>query len=217
MRFATPVTENIMLAFGTPILVRQVPDFERVNPGFAAKIREARKNDGGSAISNRGGWQSSPTLWDWDGEEIAEFRRWVHNAVLQIAALTTEETDLDRVDVKYNIGAWANINSEGDYNERHIHPDADWAVVYYVEIGTPESGFEKNGKLEIYDPRTLASSSHMSGYGFARGLVIDPEPGKMVLFPAWVEHGVHPFHGEGDRISVAANVKILGGRHAGFK
>ncbi|MBT5648726.1 MAG: hypothetical protein HOJ41_12770, partial [Rhodospirillaceae bacterium] len=51
--------------------------------------------------------------------------------------------------------------------------------------------------------------------GFARSLLIDPEPGKMILFPSWMEHAVHPFYGTGQRISIAANIKVTGGRHAG--
>ena len=30
----------------------------------------------------------------------------------------------------------------------------------------------------------------------------------MLVFPAWIEHGVHPFYGEGHRISIAINVAI---------
>jgi hypothetical protein len=37
-------------------------------------------------------------------------------------------------------------------------------------------------------------------------LLIRPQPGLMVVFPAWIEHWVHPFQGEGQRISIAINV-----------
>ena len=30
----------------------------------------------------------------------------------------------------------------------------------------------------------------------------------MILFPAWMEHLVHPFNGEGERISIATNIKM---------
>jgi hypothetical protein len=33
----------------------------------------------------------------------------------------------------------------------------------------------------------------------------------MLVFPAWIEHSVHPFHGEGYRISIAINVAIESG------
>ena len=39
-------------------------------------------------------------------------------------------------------------------------------------------------------------------------LLIRPKPGLMVIFPAWAEHWVHPFHGDGNRISIAINVTL---------
>lgn len=108
------------------------------------------------------------------------------------------------------------MNRHGDYNARHIHPDSDWAVVYYVEVGQPDPVNERNGRIELHDPRILSNMSKLNRFGFARGLLIDPEPGKMVMFPAWMEHSVHPFFGTGDRISISCNVKFTGGRHAGL-
>jgi len=37
---------------------------------------------------------------------------------------------------------------------------------------------------------------------------LKPQAGLMVVFPAWIEHWVHPFFGEGNRISIAANVTM---------
>lgn len=216
MEFSYPLTENIMLGFGTPILMAQAPDCEELNRGLGAQIRAARENDKGVGVSNYGGWQSTPNLWDWPSEEAARYRSLVHDAILRIAALTTNEEDLSKVDVTYQAGSWANLNTHGDYNARHIHPDCDWAVVYYVEVGNPDPDTERNGRLEMHDPRFLAQSSNMTRYGFSRGLLVDPLPGKIVLFPGWMEHSVHPFYGTGERISIACNVKITGGRHSGL-
>jgi uncharacterized protein (TIGR02466 family) len=216
MQYLTPIAPDTALAFTTPILVRRVPEFETVNRGLGTQIRAAMQRDGGVQISNVGGWQSRPDFWNWESEEAATWRGWVHGAILRMAALLTEETDLANVDVTYRAGAWVNVNRNGQYNDGHIHPDCDWAVVYYVETGTPDPGWPRNGKIELHDPRTLAFASTLSAFGFARSLLIDPEPGKLVMFPSWIEHSVHPFYGTGERISIACNVKITGGRHSGF-
>jgi len=216
MQYLTPIAPNTALAFATPVLIRTVPDFEAVNRGLGAQIRAAMQRDGGVHISNVGGWQSKPDFWTWDSDEVATWRGWVHGAILRMAALLTEETDLAKVDVTYRAGAWVNVNRHGHYNDGHIHPDCDWAVVYYVETGALEPGWPRNGKIELHDPRTLAFGSTLAAFGFARSLLIDPEPGKLVMFPSWIEHSVHPFYGSGERISIACNVKITGGRHSGF-
>jgi len=205
------------LAFGTPILIGQAPDFAEVNRELGALIRARMAGDRGVRISNRGGWQSTADFWDWRSPAVEAYRSWVHGALLRMAALTARETDLSKVDLVYRAGAWANLNRHGHYNDSHIHPDADWAVVYYVETGTPEPGWERNGKIELHDPRTLAKTSSLGAYGFDRSLLIDPEPGKIVVFPGWMEHSVHPFYGTGDRISIACNVIVTGGRHSGLE
>ena len=215
MEFAFPVTQDISLCFVTPVLVRTIPDYNAVNDALKEQILAARKKDSGVSVSNRGGWQSTPDLWDWGTPEIEAFKGWVHGSIIRMAALTTEETDLSKVDVEYVAGAWANVNNRGDYNDGHVHPDCDWACVYYAEIGALDPGWDRNGKFELHDPRIMAQASKLAGYGFARSLLIDPEPGKMILFPAWMEHSVHPFYGDGQRISIAVNIKVTGGRHSG--
>ncbi len=215
MDFSFPITQDISIAFATPVLVRTISNFETVNEGLKKQVYAAREEDGGVSISNRGGWQSSPTLWNWETPEVEAFKGWVHDSMLRMAALLTQETDLGNVDLQYVAGGWANINGQGNYNDGHVHPDCDWSCVYYAQAGELEPGWDRNGKFELHDPRTLAQASKLAGYGFARSLLIDPEPGKLILFPAWMEHSVHPFYGTGERISLAVNIKITGGRHAG--
>ena len=31
----------------------------------------------------------------------------------------------------------------------------------------------------------------------------------LVIFPAWIEHMVHPHHGSENRISIAINIKLI--------
>ena len=66
MDFTIPVTEDIGFIFPSPVLLRQIPDFEPVNEGLKAQILAAMEKDEGVKISNRGGWQSSPDLWNWN-------------------------------------------------------------------------------------------------------------------------------------------------------
>ncbi len=89
-------------------------------------------------------------------------------------------------------------------------------MVYYVEVGRPDPDNGRNGRIELHDPRILSNMSILNSFGFARSFLIDPEPGKMVMFPSWMKHSVHPFYGTFDRISIACNVKFTGGRHAGL-
>jgi hypothetical protein len=39
-------------------------------------------------------------------------------------------------------------------------------------------------------------------------LLITPEAGKIVVFPSWLQHFVHPNAGDTDRVAVAFNIII---------
>jgi hypothetical protein len=83
-------------------------------------------------------------------------------------------------------------------------------VVYYVCNGEETPGVRNNGRLEFSDPRPGARFYNPPGFRFGRSKIVAPVPGLMVMFPAWMEHWVHPFHGTGDRISIACNVRVVG-------
>lgn len=107
---------------------------------------------------------------------------------------------------------WANINPRGGFNRSHSHPDTLWSGVYYVQ--TPA----QCGRICFYDPRSQArvitpvlnptAEHHLNSWP---EVYFDPEPGRMILFPAWLQHDVEPNFSElsGDsanRISVSFNV-----------
>jgi uncharacterized protein (TIGR02466 family) len=208
MDLSYPIGGEVHIAFATPYLIREVPDSERLNEELIEIILNEKDKNSGKNISNIGGWHSNATLWDWKSLAIEQFKLWVHNSMLRLAALPDKETNLRKVDADYTAAAWANVNSHGDYNQSHIHPECDWSCVYYVSAGQPDPEPQLNGKFELRDPRTLALSSGLPRYGFGQSLIIDPEPGTMIMFPAWMEHLVHPFYGEGERISIATNIKM---------
>lgn len=192
------------LVFNTPILILDKGAVaSELNQGLRRAILEKERESKGRTISNVGGWQSAADVLEWPIKEIAVFKGWLREAVEQICNLPQPE----RVEVDFEAYAWANVNRDGDYNSAHNHDVAHWAVVYYVSRGQPLTG-RLNGQLEIRDPRFSASADKYPGFTFGQGLILDPAPGRFLLFPAWLEHLVHPFHGQGERISISANVTM---------
>lgn len=215
MRLSFPLTQDIMVAFSVPVLTADMTDSGPVNRALAGEIA-ARRAETGREAPARGGWRSARDFWDWPGEAVATLRALVHRAVLMIAGLSAEEPDPAKVDVTYRTVAWAAVNGPGDYDGRQSHPRFDWALVYFVAAGTPAAGRPLAGRLELFDPRRLADLSPLPGFGFGRSMLVEPAPGKLVLFPAWMEHCFHPWSGDGESVSVRALVKVTGGRHSGL-
>ena len=66
----------------------------------------------------------------------------------------------------------------------------------------PESRFPTpgNGNFEFMDPR--------GGNVHGGKEIVRPEPGLLMVFPAWLNHYVNPYHGDGERISIAWNFNV---------
>ena len=101
-------------------------------------------------------------------------------------------------------GCWANINPPGARNSSHSHPNNFLSAVYYV--ATPVS----EGRIVFEDPRQQAvvmmpPIEEFTPYN-GNNVVFDVKPGRILLFPAWLNHSVPPNRGREDRISLAFNL-----------
>ena len=83
-------------------------------------------------------------------------------------------------------------------NKIHNHPGAVWSGRYFVSTGGLAPGPDSNGCIEFQDPRP--GNIH-GGKGD-----VQPELGLLLLFPSRLNHFVNPYHGTGERISIAFNL-----------
>jgi uncharacterized protein (TIGR02466 family) len=206
-----PITPELSSAFGTPISIRMVAGAEKINAGLAPAILKRRENDQGNRISNVGGWQSRSDLLEWPEPAMKLLLDEVDRSVQLVSGLPNFLASRGAQSsnrVAYKAYGWANVNESGNYNVLHMHPGNQWSVVYYVATGTPNADLPMNGRLELRDPRPAAEFARMPGFTCGQPLLISPAPGLMVVFPAWIEHGVHPYHGDGPRISIAINIAL---------
>ena len=109
-----------------------------------------------------------------------------------------------------HVSRWANLNRRGDSNTLHEHLDPDWAlsgVAYLSAGGDPSCA------LRFVTPWAAAEGSAPAAGERGAGEEAVEEPplfnvseGRIVLFPAWLQHWVPPHCGESARLSVAFNV-----------
>jgi uncharacterized protein (TIGR02466 family) len=196
------MSARVLHFFPTPVIVDEMPDAERLNSELEAAILGQQQHDAGLQLSNRGGWQSK-----------RDFRVWAGPAGIQIIdhaiALATASTGhrQDRAAPQWNVDVWANVSTSGAFNMPHIHGGSYWSAVYYVRAGEGEGG-----QLVLHDPRMPGLRMHAPGLRFKDAgpdvrAEIQPKSGMIILFPAWLQHSVEPWQGEGHRISVAMNIR----------
>jgi len=205
------ITPEVALMFGTPILFRTVANAAALNAGLERAILSRAQTQIGKRISNVGGWQSPPDFLEWPEPAIAQYKAELDHGIQNISALPVlaeGRAHAPRNRANYSAYGWANVNQNGDYNTLHVHANSDWSVVYYVAPGLPSPDTPTNGRIELRDPRPLAAFAHTPGFTSGQPMQIKPEAGLMLIFPSWIEHWVHPFHGEGNRISIAVNVMM---------
>jgi hypothetical protein len=117
---------------------------------------------------------------------------------------------------------WSVHSYQGDYNPIHDHlTAAQMGISFTTWTMVPEQIMKRDDqRVDLYE-----SSGAIDGFiNFTYGLnqTADPErlrpsqsryimpvPGKLLLFPSWMQHTVYPFSGEGERRTVAGNLNCF--------
>ena len=172
-------------------------DIKLNNHELAQNIFNWSAQDPGVNKTNVKSWHSTT-----DMASKPEYYPLVNELMIMCKDVFKEEW-LDREPVLGNM--WANINPKEGMNQPHIHPNSLFSGVYYVK-SNPQSG-----RLKIYDPRPgaqIVMPARLKGQPpkhLWRDANLDPIPGRIIMFPAWLWHSVEPNQSNDLRISVSFN------------
>jgi uncharacterized protein (TIGR02466 family) len=202
--------QNLSVLFSTPLVSYQWPDSEQLNNELAALLltKETEDKTGFGTRSNAGGWQSPGNLITWEESCIQKLKGRMESMIFGLTEQTLRPDGVER-SFTLLIDGWGNINRNGDYNVVHTHPNAMWSGVYYVAKGEPDESVPYSGLLELLDPRESANYIQIQNTVLDARTFITNIPGRMILFPSWLKHMVHPFVGKGIRISIAFNANVV--------
>lgn len=206
------ISDKIAQVFATPLLVHDWEEMNSLNSDLQTLVLAQRQSDGGETKSNVGGWHSGLEFLNAPDPPIVEVRRKIRDLFSATLPHIVQRPSNTGARLQIAIEGWANVLEAGDYNTLHSHPNAAWSGVYFV-TGTPGS-VESDafaGRLEFVDPRPAASLTYAGNMSADGRIMTYAKPGRMVIFPAWLQHFVHPFRGEGLRISIAFNIFLREG------
>ena len=97
-------------------------------------------------------------------------------------------------------GSWSVRLTDAGFHVNHVHPAGWLSSAFYVAL--PEAamgGEDRAGWLSIGEPQAEL------GLDLPPIRLIEPKPGRLVLFPSTIWHGTRPF-AEGERLTVAFDV-----------
>jgi uncharacterized protein (TIGR02466 family) len=184
------------LHFPTAIYIADLND-DALNQQLERDIIAWSNKDKGVTRTNVKGWHSTT-----DMNLRPEFKRLVD--LLHEAQRTVY--DQEHLESEPFLGnMWANINPPGSMNRAHIHPNSLWSGVYYIKAP------QNSGQLKIEDPRSVAAMSRPRQKPgklpdrLWRETHYEPKAGRLIMFPAWLNHCVDPNESNDIRISVSFN------------
>ena len=187
---------NRELFFPTAIYIAELQDLN-LNPELEKNIIDWSNRDKGLNRTNIDGWHSPTNM-----NELPEYKKLI-DVLYEAQRTIYEQEHLDSEPYLGNM--WANINPPGGMNRAHMHPNSLWSGVYYVKAP------KNSGHLKINDPRSVAAMSRpRQKPGEApsrlwRETNYEPITGRLIMFPAWLDHCVDPNKSNDIRISVSFN------------
>src|SRR5581483_680759 len=143
---------DLSVMFGTQLFVRKQFLDPVTNAGLEKAVRARAATQPGIKVSNTGGWQSEPDLFDWREPEVGKLAAELDRAIQQFVSFGQAAP----VRLTIRRAGWANVNRAGDYNCLHNHPQQHLAAVYYVKASPPVDAGARDGLLELRDPRPAA-------------------------------------------------------------
>lgn len=97
-------------------------------------------------------------------------------------------------------GSWSVRLRGGGFHANHVHPQGWISSALYVALpGRSPGDAPDAGWLTLGEPQDAL------GLDVPPVRLVEPAPGRLVLFPSWLWHGTRPF-GDGERLTVAFDV-----------
>ena len=201
---ATRATIVKELYFPTQIYSYDVPDGKALNVALVQNIRAWRKADPTgivrSNVDKLGAWHST--------DDMA--RRQEYSAfcarILEVAENVFRDLGYTANSTAAISNMWANISPRYAFNRQHNHPHSLWSGVYFVRAK------DNAGRVYFRDPRresTIFAPRYESEQRTREcwsEVYYKPIEGRLILFPAWLEHTVEPNLSNTERISIAFNL-----------
>jgi len=115
-------------------------------------------------------------------------------------------------------GIWFQISNHGVHHDIHTHGNCSWSGVYCLQVDDdaarqahPVFG-ALNGVTRFYGPhfQHLGGAHVDFGNAYLQQAHFDvaPQPGQLIVFPAWLAHQAMPYQGSADRIIVSFNASV---------
>ncbi len=196
--------DGILDLWPTKFLRRRIEDCESWNKELIKLVRELER-----ANKNLSTDYLAPDLFNMDHAAVNWLRENVNATVIEY--LRTLGIDYA---VNWTITGWSSVNRFGDYHDAHNHPWSYLSGTYYVKMPATRETLRSRsdvrpGCITFYDPRSGVNMNAIKNDPYVDPeYTVLPEPGLMLLWPAFVNHFVHPNLSKETRVSISFNIVL---------
>jgi len=201
-------SSNLTTIFPTPFARVEFEDFTDINQRIVDYVHQCEKagNTRDSRADNTTNWGNGfqiqlfrvkvPVIDEFVGHVNAAFEKFLNSIGLK------------GLDADIRSSGWIVLSRAGGYNSPHIHPHGTFSSIYHVKVPDRPA---PQGYLEFINPM---GSAALQSLGSPHELVA-PKEGTLTFIPSYLMHAVHPFEGDGERISLNIDFTIAQSKQSG--
>ncbi len=209
-KYDVRVQAQPMGLFETPVVYSELNGADQLLLDLEKAIRDKKLQDNGVIRSNVGSWHSDTNMLEWGGSAASQLAQHAVSVAKRMSHFIGGSSE----DLDWSVRMWANVTPQGGLNHIHAHPGNLWAAVLYLDMGETSDGQDVGGNFYLEDPRFPLCAMRENAL---RMIGLDGKPqqvevefklsrGKLIVFPAWLRHGVRQYTGKRERISIAMNI-----------
>ena len=188
--------------FPVPVFEQKLENYTKINSELETYIYDLKKNNPeGQKKSNAGGWHSP----FFNMRETEPVKKFIASFMKYIPEIMTDHMGWQIKKERITItDMWSIVNSKNTFNVQHTHPNSLLSAAYYVKAK------KNSGQIKFYDPKEMKVMYHppIKTYNeiSAEVIKIEPEEGKLLLFPSYLYHAVDENLSDDDRIVISFNL-----------
>ena len=207
--------EHWLCDYDRLVMVTEVPspdggkdpaEYAREVAALLDPLHVTRSEPGDQSL--RGGTQTSGALFSRPDPGIQRFREAVSLAAAgAVTGLPDEPTHpfLSRKSLRFGFsGSWSVRLKAGGHHVSHVHPQGWMSSAYYARL--PDRVAQASARHEGWIQFGVPSDQF--GIDLPPRRVVEPQAGRLVLFPSFMWHGTIPFT-SGDRLTAAFDYQPL--------
>lgn len=204
MEDSQSTADDFIKLWPTVLLQRMLPGYKAANKELFSLVQEMESGNRNLTTD-----YARENLLTVDNAAITWLRQCINKTVKDYFHYMGADYHID-----WKLHGWASINRFGDYHDYHNHPHSYLSGTYYVRVPETVEALStradvRPGRITFYDPRSAVNMTAIKSDPYIEAEhTVTPKPGMIMLWPAFLNHFVHPNLSKELRVSISYNVVL---------